>query len=328
MKYRKLGKSGLHVSDIALGSWIVRHDTFTSCVRRAYELGVNHFDTANIYGDGPHFAEEMLAQALVPFPRSSYVLATKAWGPVGKGPNQRGLGRKHLFTEVENSLRALKTGYIDVFYCHRFDPDTDLEETLRALDDLVRQGKVLYIGVSEWTPQQIALAVGLQKHLGLQGFAASQPLYNLFDRSIEDDLIPTCAQFGIGQVVFSPLAQGILTGKYRRDGRIPPASRVSEHGMLFALSLASSERNSRMKHLVDSYNSEEYLSKIEHLQAVATALGITLAQLALAWVLRSNEVSSAVVGASSPEQIEENVQSSGIRLNAESLAEIDAIVNV
>jgi L-glyceraldehyde 3-phosphate reductase len=325
MEYRKLGKSGLQVSEIALGSWIINHETFTACVEKAYELGVNHFDSANIYGDVPHSAEETLGQALSPFPRSSYVVTTKAWGPVGKGSNDRGLGRKHLLSEVEKSLRALKTDYIDIFYCHRFDPQTDLEETLRVLDDLVTQGKVLYIGFSEWNPQQIASAVGLQKQLGLRGFSASQPLYNLFDRSIEQEVIPMCDQYGIGQVVFSPLAQGILTGKYKQGGQVPVDSRVATFGKLFTLGLSSSERNANIKQLVTGYTSEEYQTTVNQLQDIALELGITLSQLALAWVLRSREVSSAVIGASKPEQIAENVQASGVRLDDEILAHIDGI---
>ncbi|GMA56229.1 hypothetical protein GCM10025858_07320 [Alicyclobacillus sacchari] len=221
MEYRRLGKSGLKVSEIALGSWltygtVTEREQAVACVKQAYELGINHFDCANVYGAKPHAAEEVMREALKPYPRQSYVITTKAFWPVGDGPNDRGLSRKHLIEQAEQSLKALGVDYVDIFYFHRFDPDTDLEETLRAMDDLITQGKVLYAGLSEWPADKIALGVQLQKELRLHKFAASQPIYNMFERYIEKAIVPICENAGIGQVVFSPLAQGILTASIAR----------------------------------------------------------------------------------------------------------------
>jgi aryl-alcohol dehydrogenase-like predicted oxidoreductase len=317
MEYRRLGKSGLKVSEIALGSWLT-YGTVTeveqsiACVKQAYELGINHFDCANVYGATPHAAEEVLGKALADFPRESYVLTTKAFWPVGDGPNDRGLSRKHIVQEVEKSLRALNVDYIDIFYCHRYDPDTDLEETLRAIDDLISQGKILYAGFSEWPADKIAEGVRLQKELGLHKFVASQPVYNMFNRYIESAVIPICDNAGIGQVVFSPLAQGVLTGKYKKGQPAPEGSRAA---------------TPRVSKFVERYLSDDILDKVDRLQAIAKELDLTLAQLALAWVLRLPSVSSALIGASRPEQIVENAKASGVRLSEDALEAIENVLN-
>ncbi|MCL6632584.1 MAG: aldo/keto reductase family protein [Alicyclobacillus herbarius] len=316
MEYRRLGKSGVKVSEIALGSWltygtVTEQEKAIACVKEAYEQGINHFDCANMYGATPHAAEEVLAQALRPYRRDSYVLTTKAFWPVGEGVNDRGLSRKHIFSQVEQSLRALNTDYVDIFYCHRFDPETDLEETLRALDDLVRQGKVLYIGFSEWPVERIAEAIQLQKELNLHKFVVSQPEYSMFNRKIETAVIPVCDTAGIGQVVWSPLAQGVLTGKYRKGSALPSDSR------------ATTEKVNRS---IQKYLTDAYLDKVEKLIEIANEAGYSLAQLALAWVLRLPSVSSALIGASRPEQVAENVKASGLKLDEATLEKIDAIL--
>ncbi|MDI3256981.1 MAG: aldo/keto reductase family protein, partial [Kyrpidia sp.] len=302
MEYRRLGNSGLKVSAIALGSWltygtVTEERTAEACVHKAFELGVNHFDCANVYGATPHAAERVLGRALREYPRESYVLTTKVFWPVGDGPNDRGLSRKHIVGEVEKSLSALGVDYVDIFYCHRFDPETDLEETLRAIDDLITQGKILYAGFSEWSALQIADGVRLQKELGLHRFAASQPLYNMLNRQIEREVVPLCAREGIGQVVFSPLAQGVLTGKYRPGQRPPAGSRGA---------------TPQVQAFMRRYMQTDVLEKVHQLEAVARRCDLTLAQMALAWVLRLPQVSSALIGASKPEQLEENVKAVGV----------------
>lgn len=231
MQYRRLGKSGLKVSEIGLGSWLtygatVDKEEAKKIIRRAYEAGVNFFDTANVYARGA--AEVVVGEALRDFPRESYVLATKAFWPMGDGPNDRGLSRKHIMEQCHASLRRLGVDYVDLFYCHRYDPETPLEETLRALDDLVTQGKVLYVGVSEWTAAQIAEAVHLARQLNLDPIVVNQPNYSLINRRIETEIMPLCAREGIGIVPFSPLGQGILTGKYRPGEEPPPGSRGAD----------------------------------------------------------------------------------------------------
>jgi L-glyceraldehyde 3-phosphate reductase len=316
MEYRRLGKSGVRVSEIALGSWltygtVTEQETAVSCVHRAYDLGINHFDCANVYGSQPHAAEEVLAKALAPFARDSYVVTTKVFGRVGDGVNDQGLSRKHIMSQIERSLKALRTDYVDILYCHRFDTQTNLEETLLALDDLVRQGKVLYTGFSEWAPHQIAEAAALQKELNLHKFAASQPVYNMFNRYIENTVVPLCSEAGIGQVVFSPLAQGVLTGKYKRGQSAPTGSRGAQD---------------RVQRFVQGYLQDENLRKVEALMDVAKSLNITVAQLALAFVLRLPGVSSALIGASQPQQIDENAKASGVKLDESALTEIEQIL--
>lgn len=316
MEYRRLGKSGLKVSEIALGSWltygtVTEKEQAINCVKQAYDLGINHFDCANVYGAAPHAAEVVLQDALKNYVRDSYVLTTKAFWPTGQGPNDKGLSRKHIMSQAEQSLKALGVDYVDIFYFHRYDSETDLEESLRALDDLVTQGKVLYAGLSEWPADKIADGVRLQKELGLHKFAASQPVYNMLQRYIEPAIVPICETAGIGQVVFSPLGQGILTGKYRKGQPAPAGSRAA---------------TAEVKGSIENRLTDETLDKVERLAKVAEKAELSLAQLALAWVLRLPNVASALIGASRPEQVVENAKASGVKLSEDVLAEIESII--
>ncbi|WP_054958077.1 aldo/keto reductase family protein [Paenibacillus dakarensis] len=312
MEFRRLGKSGLKVSEISLGSWLtyggyVERENAVKSIQTAYGLGVNFFDTANVYEQGA--AEVVVGETLRAFPRESYVLATKVFGKMGDGPNDQGLSRKHIMEQCHASLKRLGTDYVDLYYCHRFHPETPVEETLRALDDLVRQGKVLYVGVSMWTAAQMEEALAVADRYLLDRIVVNQPLYNMFEREIEKEIIPLGEKKGIGQVVYSPLAQGILTGKYASRDQIPGNSRASKLGA------------DRLK------LSDERLSQVQALGRIAEELGISVGQLALAWILRQNNVSSALVGASRPEQVEENVNASGIKLSADTLQAIEEILN-
>ncbi|NOV01427.1 aldo/keto reductase family protein [Paenibacillus planticolens] len=312
MKYRKLGLSGLKVSEISLGSWLtyggyVERENAVNSIHKAYELGINFFDTANVYERGE--AEKVVGEVLKAYPRHSYVLATKVFGAMGDGPNDRGLSRKHIIEQLHASLKRLDTDYVDVYYCHRYDKETPIEETLRALDDLVTQGKVLYVGVSEWTAAQMAQALAVADKYLLDRIIVNQPIYNLFNRYIEKEVIPLGEQQGIGQVVFSPLAQGLLTGKYKSVSDIPQDSR------------AAKLENFR-KGLT-----EENIAKVNQLEALAADLNISIGNLALAWILRQPNVASALVGASRPEQVEDNAKASDIVLSAEVLERIEAIMN-
>jgi len=311
MEYRRLGRSGVKVSAIGLGSWLtyghaVDRARAQACVKRAFELGVNFFDTADVYHVGA--AEEEMALALEGITRSDYVLATKCYFPVGSGPNDRGLSRKHIMESIDKSLRCLKTDYVDLYQCHRYDEEAPLDETLRALDDLVSQGKILYAGVSEWSAEQIKAAAEYADAHNLDYIVSNQPQYSMLWRRIEQQVIPLCAELGIGQVVWSPLAQGVLTGKYRKGEPPPPESRAADD-------LANT--------FISGYLREEVLDGVERLRPVAAELGHTLAQMALAWVLRQPNVSSAIIGATRPEQVEENVRALQVRLDESALAEID-----
>ncbi|WP_339061456.1 aldo/keto reductase family protein [Tepidibacillus marianensis] len=296
MKYRRLGTTGVKVSEISLGSWLtyggyVEQENAIKSIHKAYELGINFFDTANVYRRGE--AEKVVGQALREFPRESYVLATKVFWPMGDGVNDRGLSRKHVIEQANASLKRLGLDYVDLYYAHRYDPETPLEETLRAFDDLINQGKVLYVGVSEWTPAQIAEAIHIADKKLLDRIVVNQPIYNMFERYIEKEIIPLSEAHGIGQVVFSPLAEGALTGKYKRDQAAPQGSRLADE-------------NSNQ--FVKRFLTEKHFNRIEQLERVAKELDITLPQLALAWILRQKNVSSALIGASRPEQVEENVK--------------------
>lgn len=311
MKYRRLGGSGLKVSEISLGSWLtyggyVERENAEQSIKTAYDLGINFFDTANMYERGA--AEELVGQALKAYPRASYVLATKAFWPMGEGPNDRGLSRKHVTEQVNASLKRLGHEYIDIFYCHRHDPETPLYETLRAIDDLIRQGKILYAGVSEWQASQIAEAVGVADRYLLDRIVVNQPIYNMFNRYIEKEVIPVSERSGIGQVVFSPLAQGLLTGKYTSASDIPQDSRAA-----------------RLE-WVRKGITEERINQVKELEIIASELGISVGTLALAWILRQPNVASALVGASRPEQVTENVKASGIELDEEVLERIEEIL--
>ncbi|MFC0270537.1 aldo/keto reductase family protein [Metabacillus herbersteinensis] len=315
MNYRRLGRSGLKVSEISLGSWLtfgktVDEKSATEIIHQAYEVGINFFDSANVYERGQ--AEIVMSHALKSFPRESYVLTTKAFWPMGEGPNDRGLSRKHIMEQVHSSLKRMELDYIDIFYCHRYDQETPLDETLRAIDDLIRQGKILYVGVSEWTAAQIQEALTVADRYLLDRIIVNQPQYNMFHRDIEDEILPMCEKAGVSQVVWSPLAQGVLTGKYK-DGTIPQGSRASNEQV-----------NSWMKKIINDIVDR----KVELLGQLANELDITLAQLALAWTLRQHNVASTLVGASRPDQIVENAQASQVVLGYEELQKIEEILTI
>ncbi|HYF91791.1 MAG TPA: aldo/keto reductase family protein [Symbiobacteriaceae bacterium] len=317
MEYRRLGTSGLKLSEISLGSWLTygsrtEAESARACIEKAYELGVNHFDCAVVYGTKPHDAEVFLGDVLRQFPRTSYTVTSKLFWKIGPSTYDQGLSRKHLFERVEMSLQSMKLDYIDVYYAHRYDPETDLEETLRAFDDLVAQGKILYYGFSEWTAAQWERAFSIIDKRGLRRPVVSQPIYNMLNRYIEKEVMPVCAREGVGQVVFSPLAQGVLTGKYKPGQPIPPGTRAADE---------------KVSHFIQRFtNDQELLAKVQKLGPVAEGLGLTVGQLALAWVLNRPEVTAALVGATRPEQVEENVKAAGVKLSADLLKEIDAIL--
>lgn len=315
MNYRKLGRAGVRVSTISLGSWLtyggsVEEDAASRCIHTAYEQGINFFDTANAYQRGR--TEEVVGRALKDFPRDSFVLATKVYFPMGDRPNDRGLSRKHIMEQCHASLRRLGTDYIDLYQCHRYDTETPLEETLRALDDLVTQGKIVYAGVSEWSAVQIDDAVHTAHALNLDQIVSNQPIYNMLTRYIERDILPLCEREGIGQVVFSPLAQGVLTGKYK-PGQQP------------AQGTRAADANSNA--FMSDFMNDRTLSAVQQLQTLAQKGGYTLSQMALAWVLRQPAVSSAIIGASRPEQILENIKASEITLSEDVLHQIDEILD-
>jgi voltage-dependent potassium channel beta subunit len=312
MKYRPLGRSGLQVSEVSLGSWLtlgssVDREATREIVHRAFDLGINLFDTADVYAVGQ--AEEVLGPALRAIPRRYVVIATKAFFPMSERPNDRGLSRKHLFESVEASLKRLGTDYIDLHQCHRFDTETPLEETVCAYQDLVRQGKLLYWGVSEWTGAQIAEACRIADRRLAYRPISNQPQYSILRRQIEAEVMPVSEREGVSQIVWSPLAQGVLSGKYS-GGAKPSGSRATD-----------AQRNQFMR----IYLEPGVLARVDKLAPLAQQLGISLAQLALAWCLRAKNVASVIVGVTRPEQLEENAKASGIEIPAEVAAQIDAI---
>jgi len=314
MKYRNLGRTGLKVSEIGLGSWLTygtaaEQKAADLCIEAAFEQGINFFDTANAYNRGE--GEKAMGAALRKYERSSYVLSTKVFFPMGDGPNDRGLSRKHIFEQCEASLKRLGTDYIDVYFCHRYDNETPVEETLRALDDLTAQGKILYAGVSEWTSAQIASAAAISDRRNLRPLASNQPIYNLFERYIEDEVLSVSEQAGLGQVVFSPLAQGILTGKYKPGQKPAEGTRAAD---------------SSVNQVIGSYLRDDVLNVTQELNQLAESLNLKLSQLALAWVLRQKGVSSAIIGASRAEQVRENAAASGVELSEETLAKMERIL--
>src|SRR4249920_561208 len=303
MEYRHLGRSGLMVSEIAYGNWITHGDQVEEqaaidCVGAALDEGITTFDTADVYAGGR--AEEVLGRALHGVRRESLEIFTKVYWPTGDKPNDRGLSRKHITESLHASLRRLQTDYVDLYQAHRFDYETPLEETLRAFDDLVRQGKVLYVGVSEWRAEQIADALRIAAEMGFDRIVSSQPQYNMIWRVIEAEVIPLCEKEGIGQIVWSPIAQGVLTGKYQPGDAPPSGSRATDpSGSSF----------------IEGYLSDDILRRVQQLGPVAAEAGLSLAQLAVAWVLQNPNVSAAIVGATRPEQVRENVRASGVRLD-------------
>jgi aryl-alcohol dehydrogenase-like predicted oxidoreductase len=310
MEFRRLGNSGLTISAIAYGNWIthgsqVAEEAAIECVRAALDEGVTTFDTADVYAQGR--AEEVLGRALAGLDRQRIELCTKVYWPVGEGQNAKGLGRKHIIEGCENSLRRLGTDYVDLYQAHRHDPTVPLAETMRAFADLVRAGKVLYVGVSEWTAEQIEAAHALAADLGVQ-LISSQPQYSMLWRTIEARVVPTCERLGIGQIVWSPVAQGVLTGKYS-PGQPPPAG-----------SRATDEVGSRF---ISRLLRPQVLARVEGLRPVAGRAGLTMAQLAVAWVLQNPNVSAAIIGATRPEQVRENVKAAGVALEPALLKQID-----
>ncbi len=314
MKYRRLGAPGIQVSTISLGSWLsfghkTDEATTAECVQRAFDLGINLFDTANVYAAGR--AEEVLGDALRPLRRHEYVLATKAYFPVGPGPDDKGLSRKHIFEQLHLSLRRLQTDYVDLFQCHRFDTDTPLDETLQAIDDLVAQGKVLYGGVSMWSAENIEDAARLTREMGLRRMISNQPQYHIFQREIETNgVLEVCEREGLGLLVYSPLARGLLSGKYHSLEDVPADSRAAdETGKTF----------------MGPWFSEDGLEKVRRLKEIASEAGMTLTEMALAWCLHQPQVSSAIIGATRIEHVEENARAGDIELPEDVLASIDAI---
>jgi len=314
MEFRYLGNSGLRISEITYGNWLthgsqVENDVATQCVQAALDNGITTFDTADVYANGR--AEQVLGEALKGERRESLEIFTKVYWPVGpdpKGKNDTGLSRKHILEGINGSLRRLKVDYVDLYQAHRYDLFTPLEETMQAFADVVRSGKALYIGVSEWTAEQIRQAHGLATELGVN-LVSSQPQYSMLWRIIEDEVVPTCRELGLGQIVWSPIAQGVLSGKYRPGQPAPKGSRATD------------ERGGA--NMIKRWMNDDVLGRVQNLRPIADDLGLTMAQLAVAWVLQNDNVSAALVGASRPEQVVENVGAAGVRLDADVLHRID-----
>ena len=316
MRYRRLGMWGVKLSEVGFGSWLtVKHhgqEVADTLHRRAFELGVNFFDTANAYGSGE--TETMVGKALKPFRRDTYVLATKVYFPYQRdwpfpGANDRGLSRKHIFEQCDWSLKRLATDYVDLYQCHRYDEEAPLAETCRAFSDLIDQGKVLYWGVSQWTASQITEAAELCRENGWHPPASNQPQYNMLQRKWEDDVFPACERHGLGIVCYSPLAEGLLTGKY--NDAVPGDSRAADPNQ---------------SHFIKDKINEDNLSMVRRLTELAEGLGMSMSQLALAWCLRRPELTSTIIGASRASQIEENVKASDLTLDADVLDRINAIL--
>ena len=311
MEYRRLGSSGMYVSEISYGNWIthgsqVETEAAIKCVREALNQGITTFDTADVYAGTK--AEVVLAKALKGVRRESYELFTKVYWPTGPGKNDRGLSRKHIMESCNASLKRLKTDHIDLYQAHRFDFETPLEETLSAFDDLIRQGKVSYIGFSEWDARQISDALKIQDLRGYNRFVSSQPQYSALWRVIEAEVVPLSQKEGIGQIVWSPMAQGVLTGKYL-PGKKPPAG-----------SRATDKKSGA--NFISRLMSHEILTAVQELKPIAADLSISMSQLALAWVLNNQNVSSAIMGATKPSQVKENAKASGIKLSADVMSAI------
>jgi len=315
MEFRFLGHSGLKISAMTYGNWLthgsqVENDVASACVRAALDAGITSFDTADVYADGA--AESVLGEALRGERRESLEIFTKVYWPTGpRGHNDVGLSRKHIAESIDASLRRLRTDYVDLYQAHRFDTETPLEETMQAFAQVVRQGKALYIGVSEWTADQIREGHALARQLGIQ-LISSQPQYSMLWRVIEGEVVPTCRELGLSQIVWSPVAQGVLTGKYRPDQPAPAGSRATDD-----------KGGARS---IERFMRPEVLTAVQGLRPVADELGVTMAQLALAWVLSNDNVAAAIVGASRPDQVAENVKAVDVQIPPELLTRIDDVL--
>jgi voltage-dependent potassium channel beta subunit len=312
VEYRQLGKAGIKVSEIALGAWLmfggsVGEQGAQACIRAAVDNGINFLDNADIYAGGE--AERVVGKIIreLGLRRQRLALSSKVFWPMSDDVNDRGLSRKHIMESIEGSLRRLGTDYVDMYFCHRYDPDTPTDEVVRAMDDLVHQGKVLYWGTSVWSAAQIEDAVGTARALNCYLPQVEQPRYNMLDRHIEREVLPTCAKYGIGVTVFSPLAQGLLTGKY--NDRIPEDSRAARSDWL------------------DNELNEENVAKVRKLTELASELGLQVSHLALAWLLRRPEISTVITGATKPEHVLSNVKAAGVRLDADVLEQIEQILD-
>ncbi|MER6375353.1 aldo/keto reductase family protein [Streptomyces mirabilis] len=315
MEFRKLGRSGLTISEIAYGNWLthgsqVEEDAALACVRAALDAGITTFDTADVYAQTR--AESVLGRALKDERREGLEIFTKVFFPTGPGPNDRGLGRKHIMESIDNSLRRLQTDCVDLYQAHRYDPSVPLEETMEAFADVVHSGKAHYIGVSEWTADQIRSAHALARELRIP-LVSSQPQYSMLWRVIEDEVVPTCEELGLGQIVWSPIAQGVLTGKYAPGAPLPAGSRATDEkgGATF----------------VGRFLRDDVLERVQQLKPLAEQAGLSLAQLAVAWVLQNSNVSAAIIGASRPEQVTENVKAAGVKLEADLMQAIDTVLD-
>jgi len=315
MEYRRLGNSGMYISEIAYGNWIthgsqVESEAAIKCVRTALDVGITTFDTADVYAGTK--AESVLGKALKGVRRESYELLTKVYFPTGSGKNDRGLSRKHIMESCHASLKRLNTDHIDLYQAHRFDVETPLEETLRAFDDLIRQGKVNYIGFSEWTASQISDALKIQDARGFDRFISSQPQYSALSRAIEGKVIPLSKREGISQIVWSPMAQGVLTGKYL-PGKKPPAG-----------SRATDKKSGAGA--ISSFMKDEILEAVQNLRPIADSHDLTISQLAIAWVLQNENVAAAIMGATKPSQVKENVKAAGVKLSSDTMSAIDKVL--
>ncbi|MFI6757913.1 aldo/keto reductase family protein [Micromonospora sp. NPDC050417] len=314
MDFRHLGRSGLRVSEISYGNWIthgsqIEEDAALACVHAALEQGITTFDTADVYAGTR--AEAVLGRALQDQRREGLEILTKVYWPTGPGPNDRGLSRKHIMESINGSLRRLQTDYVDLYQAHRYDYTTPLEETMEAFADVVRSGKALYIGVSEWRAEQIREAYELARQLKIQ-LVSNQPQYSMLWRVIEAEVVPASEELGLGQIVFSPIAQGVLSGKYL-PGQPPPAG-----------SRATDEKSGA--NMIARFMTDDVLTTVQQLKPLAAQAGLSMAQLAIAWVLQNPNVSSAIVGASRPEQVADNVKAAGVKLDADLLKAIDEVV--
>ncbi len=315
MKYRSVGKSGLKVSEIAVGSWMTdlagseKAAIAEQTIREAYDKGVNFFDCADAYSGGE--AEKFLGRILKDYARSSYVVSSKVFFPTGRGVNEWGLSRKHIFENIDRTLKNMQMDYIDMYFCHRFDPTTPMEETLRALSDLVTQGKILYYGVSEeWNGARLTEAQGIIEKYNLHPMTVVQPQYHMMDRYIEHEIMEVCEKYGMGITPFSPLAQGLLTGKYKKGQPYPEGSR------------ATHQADKQINNLL----TDENLDKVEKLEKIANDLGTNMSVLALSWILRKDVISSVITGASKSSQLENNLAASGFEIPEDALKSIDEIL--